>query len=98
MPSDKHSHGITFHQALILAVIEKYQPLTSSEIAQYYQKHVKIEVAYNYQYIVTRRLADRGLIRAKKTKKEPVFKWEITAQGKKLLKEMKRLSGILAKL
>ncbi|WP_432798152.1 hypothetical protein [Poriferisphaera sp. WC338] len=98
MPSDKHSHGITFHQALILAVIERHQPLTSSEIAEYYRKHVKIEVAYNYQYIVTRRLSDRGLIKGKQTKKDPVIKWEVTAAGKKLIKEMKRLGGILAKI
>ena len=65
MPSDKHPHGTTLQQGLILGVVEKFGPLTSSEIAGHYNRLTKADVAYNYQFIVTRRMAGRGLIKSK---------------------------------
>ena len=101
MPSDKQPHGTTFHQAIILAIMDRYGPLTSGEIAVHYQEHVDTEIAYNYQYIITRRMADRGLIKAGKAKSErnqKVFRWSLTAKGRKLLKEAVKLSAILDEL
>jgi len=101
MPSDKHPHGTTFHQAIILAILSKYGPVTSGEIATYYKKLTKIDIAYNYQYIITRRLADRGLIKAGKTKSErnqKVYRWSLTAKGRKLLSDSLKLSGLLNKI
>ena len=101
MPSDKHPHGTTFHQAIILAILAKYGPVTSGDIAAWYKKLTKIDIAYNYQYIITRRLSDRGLIKAGKTKNErsqKVFKWSLTAKGKKLLKDSRELCTTFAKI
>jgi predicted transcriptional regulator len=101
MPSDKHPHGTTFHQSIILAIVDKHGPLTSSQIAASYKKLTKVEVAYNYQFIVTRRMADRQLIKPGKSKnaqQQRVFEWTITAKGKKLLKQTLGLSDIFDKL
>lgn len=101
MPSDKHPHGTTFHQSIILAIVDRYGPLTSSEIAAHYKKLTKVEVAYNYQFIVTRRMADRKLIKpgkSKNTQQQKVFEWSITPTGKSLLKRTMGLSDVLLKL
>jgi predicted transcriptional regulator len=101
MPSDKHPHGTTFHQSIILAIVQNHGPVTSSEIAAYYKKLTKVEVAYNYQFIVTRRMADRKLIKSGKAKnqqQQKVFEWTITPKGSGLLKKTLGLSDVLVKL
>ena len=78
MPSDKNPHGTTLHQGIILAIVASQGPLTSSEIADAYKETAKVEFAYNYQFIVTRRMADRGLIKpgsTKNTKGQKVLRW-----------------------
>ena len=95
MPTYKHPHGTTFHQTIVLAIIAAEGPITSGEIASRYQEMTNIDVAYNYQYIITRRMADRGLIRAAKNKKHTVLHWVIAPQGRKLLKGTKPLVQLL---
>jgi len=95
MPSDKNPHGTTLHQGIILAIVEAQGPLTSSGIADSYKETAKVEFAYNYQFIVTRRMADRGLIKAGTTKNgkgQKVLRWSITPKGKKLLAHARELS------
>ena len=98
MPTYKHPHGTTFHQTVVLAIIAAEGPITSGQIAAKYQEMTGIDVAYNYQYIITRRMADRGLIRSSGGKKEPVLKWVIAPQGRKLLKGTKPLVQLLHKI
>ena len=101
MPSDKHPHGTTFHQAIILAILKKYGPTTSGQIAAYYKELTEIDIAYNYQYIITRRLADRGLIKAGKAtspRNQKVYRWSLTAKGKKLLSDTLKLSALLNRI
>lgn len=98
MPTYKHPHGTTFHQTIVLAIIAAEGPITSGEIAAKYQELTGIDVAYNYQYIITRRMADRGLIRSAPGKKQTVLRWVIAPQGRKLLKGTKPLAQILNKI
>ena len=98
MPTYKHPHGTTFHQTVVLAIISKDGPITSGAIAERYQELTNIDVAYNYQYIITRRMADRGLIKSAGGKNESVLKWAITPGGRKLLKGTKPLVTLLNKL
>ena len=94
MAGSKHSHSVTLQQALILAVLAKEGPLTSAQIADRYSELTKIKVAFNYQYIVTRRMADRGLIKTKdapKGVKSGVFLWVTTPMGNKRLADVKQL-------
>lgn len=98
MPSDKHPHGTTLQQGLILAIVSKFGPLTSSEIAAYYNRLTKADVAYNYQFIVTRRMAGRGLIRSRNVvnaRGQKIFQWAITPKGKSLLAHLRALSKTL---
>lgn len=99
MPSDKHPHGTTLQQGLILAIVQKHGPITSSEMANQYQEITGIDVAYNYQFIVTRRMASRGLIRSKfvtNSRGQRIFQWTIAPKGKKLLSELRGLAKMLA--
>lgn len=98
MPTYKHPHGTTFHQTVVLAIIAQEGPITSGQIAERYQELTNIDVAYNYQYIITRRMADRGLIKSAGGKNETVLKWTITPAGRKLLKGTKPLVTLLNKL
>jgi len=98
MPSDKHPHGTTFHQSIVLAIVAKHQPITSSQIAEQYQELTGINVAYNYQYIITRRMAARGLIKSTGGKKVAVLQWAPTPKGKKLLADIRKMSTMLAKI
>ena len=101
MPSDKNPHGTTLHQGIILAIVASKGPLTSSEIAELYKETAKVEFAYNYQFIVTRRMADRGLIKAgttKNTKGQKVLRWMITPKGRKLLAHACELSETMLKI
>ena len=101
MPSDKHPHGTTFHQAIILAILKKYGPTTSGQIAAYYKELTEIDIAYNYQYIITRRLADRGLIKAGKAtspRNQKVYRWSLTPRGRRLLENVLHLSGTLNRI
>lgn len=98
MAAYKHPHGTTFHQTLVLAIIAAEGPITSGEIAKRYHDLTKIDVAYNYQYIITRRMADRGLIKAASGKKGDVLRWTITAEGRRLLKGTRPLTQLLAKM
>ncbi len=91
----KHPHGTTFHQTIVLAIIAREGPITSGEIAARYTELTKIDVAYNYQYIITRRMADRGLIKAVGGKKQAVLKWSITPAGRKLLTGTRPLVRLL---
>lgn len=95
MPTYKHPHGTTFHQTIVLQIIDREGPITSGEIAQRYAEMTGIDVAYNYQYIITRRMADRGLIKAVGGKKQTVLKWAITPAGRKLIKGTKPLVALL---
>jgi DNA-binding MarR family transcriptional regulator len=97
MPTYKHPHGTTFHQTIVLAIIANEGPITSGQIAERYQELTNIDVAYNYQYIITRRMADRGLIKSTGGKKERILKWQITPAGRKLLKGVQPLVTLLAK-
>ncbi len=74
------------------------ETLTSGDMAARYAELTKIDVAYNYQYIITRRMADRGLIKAVGGKKESVLKWAITPLGRKLLLGTRPLVSLLTKL
>lgn len=96
MDSEKHSHGATLHQCLVLAIIARDGPLTSGEVAARYHDLAGCDVARNYQYIITRRMADKGLIRAAGGKEKAVYQWAITPAGKKLLGDATRLSQVLA--
>lgn len=98
MPTYKHPHGTTFHQTIVLAIIQKEGPITSGEIASKYQELTSIDVAYNYQYIITRRMADRGLIKSVKGKRETVLRWTIAPQGRKLLAGVKPLVQLLNRM
>ncbi len=101
MASDKQPHGVTLQQGLILAIIDKHGPITSGDVAEYYAELVDAEVAYNYQYIITRRMADRGLIKSaskKNDRGQKVFQWRLTPKGKTLLKNARKLAGALAKI
>ena len=101
MPSDKHPHGTTFQQAIILAIVDQHGPVTSGQIAEHYAETVKAEVAYNYQYIITRRMADRGLIKSKGAKNDAgqtVFQWRLTPAGRKLLNATRKLGTVLTGL
>jgi len=98
MSSEKHSHGATLHQCLVLAIIANHGPLTSAQVAEKYQELTGQNVAHNYQYIITRRMADKGLIRSAGGKDRSVFEWTITASGKKLLGEATQLSKVLVKM
>lgn len=98
MPTYKHPHGTTFHQTIVLSIIAREGPITSGEIALRYAELTGIDVAYNYQYIITRRMADRGLIKASGGKKQAVLKWTITPEGRKLIKGTKPLVALLHKL
>lgn len=98
MPTYKHPHGTTFHQTIVLAIIAAEGPITSGEIASKYQELTNIDVAYNYQYIITRRMADRGLIRSTPGKKQSVLRWVIAPQGRKLLKGTKPLVQLLNRI
>ena len=97
MPASKHPHGTTLHQAIVLAIIEDQGPMTSGELATRYRERTAIEVAYNYQYILTRRMADRGLIRSVGGKRSAVYRWRITAAGKRVLNESRRLADLLSR-
>ena len=99
MPSDKHPHGTTLQQGLILAIVQKHGPVTSSAMATHYQEITGIDVAYNYQFIVTRRMASRGLIKSKlvtNSRGQRIFEWTIAPKGKKLLNSLRNLSKMLA--
>jgi DNA-binding PadR family transcriptional regulator len=97
MPTYKHPHGTTFHQSIVLGIIASDGPISSGEIAERYRELTGIDVAYNYQYIITRRMADRGLIKAASGKKQKVLRWQITPAGRKLLKGVEPLVDLLAK-
>ena len=98
MPTYKHPHGTTFHQTIVLSIIDREGPITSGEIASRYEELTGIEVAYNYQYIITRRMADRGLIKAVGGKKQTVLKWSITPAGRKVIAGTKPLVKLLQDL
>ncbi|MEX2215407.1 MAG: hypothetical protein WD768_14840 [Phycisphaeraceae bacterium] len=95
MPNQKNAHGTTFHQAVVLSIIAKHGPLTSADVATHYIELTTIDVAYNYQYIITRRMANKGLIKHNGGKKAGIFKWTITPRGKKLLDESRRLCTVI---
>lgn len=103
MPTYKHAHGTTFHQTIVLGIIAREGPITSGEIAERYAELTKIGVAYNYQYIITRRMADRGLIKAQTKTRTPgrkkgessILKWVIAPAGKKLLQNTRPLVELL---
>ena len=95
MPNKKNAHGTTFHQAVVLSIIDKHGPVTSADIADHYMTLTSIDVANNYQYIITRRMADKGLIRHNGGKKASVFLWSVTPKGRKLLDESRRLCRII---
>jgi hypothetical protein len=101
MPSDKNPHGTTLHQGIILAIVAAKGSLTSSEIADSYKEIAKVEFAYNYQFIVTRRMSDRGLIKAGSTKNakgQKVLRWGITPKGRKLLGQARSLAETMLKI
>ncbi|MBI1337248.1 MAG: hypothetical protein GC164_09840 [Phycisphaera sp.] len=97
MSTDRNPHGTTLHQGLVLAIISKLQPCTSGEVAAEYTKLTKIKLAYNYQYIITRRMEQRGLIKQVKSKSSTAFQWTLAPQGKKTLTEVTKLAAVLAK-
>ena len=97
MASEKQPHGVTLQQGIILAIIDKLGPVTSGAVAEAYAEQVNAEVAYNYQYIITRRMADRGLIKSS-GKKGSVYEWRLTPKGKKLLGEARSLATALTKI
>ena len=101
MPNQKQPHGSTFQQGIILAILGKYGPLTSSEIASYYDRLAKARIAYNYQFIVTRRMAEGGLIRSghvKNTKGQRIYRWTLTPKGRKLLAGIRQLNRAFARI
>ena len=100
MASSKQAHGATLQQALILGILGKHGSLSSSEIAAHFAELTKIPVAYNYQYIVTRRMADQGMIKPKdgSDSKSGVFQWTLTAAGRKRLAEVRKLAGIVSSM
>ncbi len=96
MATYKHPHGTTFHQTIVLSIIAREAPITSGEIAARYEELTGIEVAYNYQYIITRRMADRGLIKSVGGKKQTVLRWSITPAGRKVLAGTRPLVKLLS--
>src|SRR5690606_35268633 len=91
-------HGTTFHQTIVLAIIEREGPITSGQIAERYAELTTVDVAYNYQYIITRRMADRGLIKSVGGKKQAVLRWAIGPAGKKLLAGTRPLVALLGEM
>jgi len=86
---NKVLHGLTIHQLLILYVVDRLGDATSNEIADEYAAVTNIEMAYNFQYIMPRRLHKQGLLHASQVKSDRgqwVYCWRLTSKGKELLK------------
>lgn len=106
MPSNdwnRHPHGMTFQQAVLLMVVRERPGRTSSEIADIYKAATGQEIAYNFQHIVTARMCKRGFLSKRqkqvliKKKRRNVSVWRITKKGREALSKAMELSQILAK-
>jgi len=93
---NKVLHGLTIHQLLILYVVNRLGEPTSNEIAEEYHRLTKIDMAYNFQYIMPKRLHKQGLLHAAQVKSDRgqwVYCWSLTAKGKEILKSGLALTG-----
>lgn len=85
---NKVLHGLTIHQLLILYVVNRLGDATSNEIADEYAALTNIEMAYNFQYIMPRRLHKQGLLHAAQVQNERgqwVYCWSLTSKGRSLM-------------